>query len=34
VTYHDRLSALDCSFLELEDDDIHMHVAVVMLFDP
>jgi diacylglycerol O-acyltransferase len=29
----DRLSALDTSFLHLEDDAAHMHVASVMLFD-
>lgn len=32
--YHDRLSALDSSFLDLEDENTHMHVAVAMLFDP
>ena len=29
----DRLTALDTSFLHLEDDAAHMHVASVMLFD-
>ena len=29
----DRLSALDTSFLHLEDEAAHMHVASVMLFD-
>ncbi len=29
----DRLTALDASFLHLEDDAAHMHVASVMLFD-
>ena len=29
----DRLSPLDASFLALEDDSAHMHVASVMLFD-
>jgi diacylglycerol O-acyltransferase len=29
----DRLTALDTSFLHLEDDSAHMHVASVMLFD-
>jgi diacylglycerol O-acyltransferase / wax synthase len=29
----DRLSALDASFLHLEDASAHMHVASVMLFD-
>jgi diacylglycerol O-acyltransferase len=29
----DRLSALDMSFLNIEDDTAHMHVASVMIFD-
>ncbi|HEU0023718.1 MAG TPA: wax ester/triacylglycerol synthase family O-acyltransferase [Thermoleophilaceae bacterium] len=29
----DRLSALDASFLHIEDSSAHMHVASVMLFD-
>ena len=29
----DRLTALDSSFLHLEDDSAHMHVASVMIFD-
>ena len=29
----DRLSALDASFLHLEDASAHMHVASVMLFE-
>ena len=29
----DRLTALDTSFLHLEDESAHMHVASVMLFD-
>ncbi len=29
----DRLTALDESFLHLEDDSTHMHVAAVMVFD-
>ena len=29
----DRLTPLDASFLHLEDDSAHMHVASVMLFD-
>ncbi len=29
----DRLSALDSSFLHIEDESAHMHVALVMLFD-
>jgi hypothetical protein len=28
-----RLSGLDASFLHLEDESAHMHVASVMLFD-
>ena len=32
-TMPDRLTALDTSFLHLEDDAAHMHVASVMLFD-
>src|ERR671921_1834643 len=29
----DRLTGLDASFLHLEDDSTHMHVAGVMTFD-
>ena len=29
----DRLTGLDASFLHLEDDSAHMHVAGVMTFD-
>ena len=29
----DRLSAQDASFLHLEDESAHMHVAAVMIFD-
>lgn len=32
--YYDRLSALDSSFLDLEDENTHMHVAVALLFEP
>lgn len=32
--HYDRLTALDSSFLELEDENTHMHVAVTMLFEP
>ncbi len=32
--HYDRLSALDSSFLELEDHNTHMHVAVALLFEP
>jgi diacylglycerol O-acyltransferase / wax synthase len=31
--HYDRLSALDALFLELEDDQCHMHVAAALLFD-
>ncbi len=34
MSYYDRLSALDSSFLDLEDDNTHMHVAVALLFEP
>src|SRR4051795_5764389 len=30
---NDRLTGLDASFLHLEDDRTHMHVAAVMTFD-
>src|SRR3954452_22615776 len=30
---NDRLTGLDASFLHLEDDAAHMHVAAVMIFD-
>jgi WS/DGAT/MGAT family acyltransferase len=33
VAYHERLSALDASFLAIEDASSHMHVAATMLFD-
>jgi WS/DGAT/MGAT family acyltransferase len=32
--YYDRLSALDASFLELEDESCHMHVCAVLLLEP
>jgi WS/DGAT/MGAT family acyltransferase len=32
-TYAERLSALDVSFLELEDANAHMHIGAVALFD-
>ena len=32
-TYYERLSALDASFLGLEDSNCHMHVGAVCLFD-
>jgi WS/DGAT/MGAT family acyltransferase len=31
---YERLSALDASFLELEDDSCHMHVCAVLLLEP
>ena len=31
--HHDRLSALDASFLALEDHNTHMHIGAVALFD-
>jgi WS/DGAT/MGAT family acyltransferase len=33
VGHYERLSALDALFLELEDDQCHMHVAVALVFD-
>ena len=33
MTKYERLSALDASFLELEDANLHMHVGGVMIFD-
>ncbi|UCE85810.1 MAG: wax ester/triacylglycerol synthase family O-acyltransferase [Deltaproteobacteria bacterium] len=32
-SHHERLSALDASFLRLEDENSHMHVGSVALFD-
>jgi WS/DGAT/MGAT family acyltransferase len=32
-THYERLSALDDSFLELEDQNTHMHIGAVALFD-
>lgn len=34
MEYCERLTALDASFLELEDDNSHMHVAAALLFRP
>jgi diacylglycerol O-acyltransferase / wax synthase len=31
--HYERLSALDAHFLDLEDEAVHMHVAVVLCFD-
>jgi WS/DGAT/MGAT family acyltransferase len=33
MTTHDRLSALDAAFLDLEDEGVHMHVASIAVFD-
>lgn len=33
MAHYDRLSALDASFLGLEDSDCHMHVGAVSIFD-
>jgi diacylglycerol O-acyltransferase / wax synthase len=33
MTFFERLSALDASFLEVEDATSHMHVGAVLLFD-
>ena len=33
LSYSERLSAVDASFLEIEDQGTHMHVAVVLIFD-
>lgn len=33
MAYYERLSALDASFLDIEDGRSHMHVAAVLLFD-
>jgi len=32
--YYERLTALDASFLDIEDVSVHMHVAAVLLFEP
>ena len=32
-SHYDRLSALDATFLEIEDANVHMHVAAVALFE-
>jgi WS/DGAT/MGAT family acyltransferase len=33
AAHYERLSALDASFLEIEDESSHMHVAAALLFD-
>ncbi len=32
-THYDRLSALDATFLEIENPNVHMHVAAIALFE-
>jgi len=32
-TQHERLSALDASFLDIEDDNVHMHLGAVGIFE-
>jgi WS/DGAT/MGAT family acyltransferase len=32
-THYERLSALDAHFLDLEDEGVHMHVAVILICD-
>ncbi len=32
--YYERLTALDASFVDIEDVNVHMHVAAALLFDP
>ncbi|MBW2420207.1 MAG: wax ester/triacylglycerol synthase family O-acyltransferase [Deltaproteobacteria bacterium] len=32
-SYHERLSALDSSFLDIEDDNVHMHIGAVGIFE-
>lgn len=34
MAHYERLTALDASFLYLEDDNSHMHVAAALLFEP
>jgi diacylglycerol O-acyltransferase len=33
MAYYERLSALDASFLGIEDESCHMHVGAVLMFD-
>lgn len=33
MAYYERLSALDASFLGIEDDSLHMHVGGVLMFE-
>lgn len=33
MAYYERLSAMDASFLGIEDDDLHMHVGGVLIFE-
>jgi diacylglycerol O-acyltransferase / wax synthase len=32
-THYDRLSAVDATFLEIEDHDVHMHVGAIAVFE-
>jgi len=32
-TYYERLTAVDTTFLEIEDHDVHMHVGAVAIFE-
>jgi len=32
-SHYDRLSALDATFLELENENVHMHVGAIAIFD-
>ncbi|HYC23766.1 MAG TPA: wax ester/triacylglycerol synthase family O-acyltransferase [Candidatus Bathyarchaeia archaeon] len=34
MSHYERLSALDASFLEIEDQSTHMHVAAALIFEP
>src|SRR5262245_32657168 len=33
MPYYERLSALDASFLSIEDENMHMHVGRVLMLD-
>jgi hypothetical protein len=33
-THYDRLTALDTTFLDLENEGVHMHVGSVGIFEP
>lgn len=32
-SHYDRLTALDAAFLEIEDDNVHMHVGAISIFE-